>query len=227
MSRVLLIGAGGLGCPAALALLAAPAGLVSGLTLVDPDVVELSNLHRQTLYTDADLGRPKVEAACDALHRLAPTLPAVGIRARLTADNAAALLPGHAALIEGSDSIATKFLVNDLALRLGIPAVIGGVVRWSGQVLTVLPGRGMACYRCLFEEEPTGVPTCQEAGVLGPSCGVLGALLAAEALRLLRSEVPRFAGAILTADLLAGRFRRVPIAPRAGCPACAACATTK
>lgn len=219
---VLLIGAGGLGSPLALTLTARGVPL----TLVDGDRVELSNLHRQLLHSDARLGQRKVDSALAALRRVAPAaqLEAIvePIAEPLTPDNAAALCRGRALILEGSDSLPTKFLVNDTALCLGVPALIGGVLRFRGQLMTVVPGR--ACYRCLFEAPPPQAPSCQAVGVLGPACGVVAALQAAEALRILAGHPPRHAGAILDLDLLTGAFRRVPLRPRPGCPACAAAA---
>jgi adenylyltransferase/sulfurtransferase len=212
---VLIIGAGGLGSPVALTL--ARAGPVT-LGLVDDDAVDLSNLHRQLLHGEADLGRPKVESGRDALLRHGADV--VPIAARLGPENAREILAGWQVVVDGSDSIATKFLVSDTAVRLGLPAVIGGVVRWSGQLLTVLPGE-TACYRCLFEAPPAEAPpSCQEAGVLGPACGLIGALQAAEVRRLLAGQRPRYAGAVLVADLLSLRLRRVAIHRRTGCEAC-------
>lgn len=208
----------------ALSLAGAGAGNLS-LTLVDPDQVDLSNLHRQLLYGEGDVGRPKVESAQNSLSRRAPGLRVHPVKARLGPDNAAALLAGHDVVVDGSDSIETKFLVNDTALRLGIPAVIGGVVRFLGQLLTVLPGSG-ACYRCLFEQPPPpdSVASCQQAGVLGPGCGIVGALQAAEVLHLLRGEPPAYAGALLSVDLRSDSYRRIALSRRPGCPACAAAA---
>lgn len=216
--RVLVVGAGGLGSPVALGLLGLPA---LTLAIVDDDRVELSNLHRQLLHGEADLGRWKVESARDALRRRAPGWDIVPIAARLTAANADTLLRGYPIVVDGSDSIETKFAVSDAAVRLGAAAVIGGVVRFCGQVLTVLPG-ATCCYRCVFEEPPPPgtVVSCQEAGVLGPACGVVGGVMAGEVLRLLRGERPAYAGALLVADLLRDRWRRVPWPRRAGCPAC-------
>jgi adenylyltransferase/sulfurtransferase len=229
--RVLLIGAGGLGSPVALALTGPGDGArsaLTGLTLVDPDVVELSNLHRQILHGDRDLGRRKVDSAADRLAARTPAGFVCERRAvRLDADNAAALFAAHHLVIEGSDDLATKFLVNDTALRLGIPAVIGGVVRFSGQIVTVVPSLSsippLGCYRCLFEEppEPGLAATCQQSGVLGPSCGLVGGLMAAEATRILAGAPPLYAGRVLTVDLLRWRMRRVPLGPRPGCTACA------
>jgi adenylyltransferase/sulfurtransferase len=220
--RVLVVGAGGLGSPVALALAAARPAALRSLTVLDPDRVELSNLHRQLLHGERDLGRLKVDSAADRLRR--EGLEVRGLPERLTADNAPALLAGHDLVIEGSDDLLTKFLVNDEALAAAVPALIGGVVQWRGQVLCVHPAVPAACYRCLFEEPPSpdeDVATCQRAGVLGPSCGVVGGLLASEALRLLRGEAPRHAGALLSIDLLSWRIRRLAPRPRTGCPACA------
>jgi molybdopterin/thiamine biosynthesis adenylyltransferase len=219
--RVLLVGAGGLGSPVALALAAAPGARLSRITVLDPDRVELSNLHRQLLHGEGDLGRLKVDSAAARLRR--PGLEIRALPERLEARSAPALFAEHDLVIEGSDDLVTKFLVNDEAIGAGVPALIGGVVQWSGQVLCVHPGRPAACYRCLFEEPPgeeADVPTCQRAGVLGPACGVVGGLMATEALRILRGEPPRHAGALLSMDLLSWRIRRVAPRPRPGCAAC-------
>ncbi len=228
--RVLVIGAGGLGSPVALALTGGPPAAgparLAGLTLIDADVVELSNLHRQLLHGERDLGRRKVDSAADRL--AARGVPCERLAQRLDAECAPALIAAHDLVVEGSDDLGTKFLVNDLALRLGVPAVIGGVVRFSGQIVTVLPagaaGGPVGCYRCLFEEPPPdGTATsCQQAGVLGPACGLVGGLMAAEAMRILTGAAPLYAGAVLTLDLLRWRLRQIKLPPRPGCPACAA-----
>jgi len=199
--RVLVIGVGGLGAPAATALAAAGVGM---LGLVDPDVVEVSNLHRQPLYTGADVGRPKVEVATERLRGLAPALR------------------GFDVVLDGTDTIAAKFVVSDAAVAAGVPLVHAGVLGFRAQLLTVLPGRS-ACYRCVFEEAPPpgDVPSCQEAGVLGPVAALAGALQAAEAIRLLAGEPPAWANALLALDTQAGRWRTVPVAPNPRCPACA------
>lgn len=169
-----LIGIGGLGCPLALEL-----GLGGGrLLLVDPDTVELSNLPRQILFRTEDLGRPKVTAAADALVRRG--VPAT--RIETIADRWRPDLLGDV-VCEGSDNLATKFQVNDACIVAGVPFVIGGVLRHSGQVFPVRPGVD-ACYRCLFERPPEDGPTCADAGVLGPMCGLV-ALLQARCARAL------------------------------------------
>jgi len=210
-SRALIVGVGGLGAPAAMALAAAGVGT---LVLVDPDVVELSNLHRQPLYETADIGRAKVDVAASRLHGS----KVVTYRARFAPEHLAAC----DVALDGTDSIAAKFLVNDACVDAGVPLVHAGVLGFRAQLLTVLPGRS-ACYRCLFEEAPPpgDVPSCQEAGVLGPVPSVAGALQAAEALRVLAGVEAQHADRLLTFDLHAGRWRVVPVAARSSCPACA------
>jgi adenylyltransferase/sulfurtransferase len=210
-SRVLIVGVGGLGAPAAMAL--ADAG-VGTLVLVDPDTVELSNLHRQPLYETTDVGRAKVDVAASRLRGVR----VVTHRAHFAPEH----LAGADVVLDGTDSIAAKFLVNDACVDAGIPLVHAGVLGFRAQLLTVLPGRS-ACYRCVFEEAPPpgDVPSCQEAGVLGPVPSLAGALQAAEALRVLAGIAAHYADRLLTFDLHAGRWRVVPVAARPACPACA------
>jgi len=210
-SRALIVGVGGLGAPAAMAL--ADAG-VATLVLVDPDTVELSNLHRQPLYETADVGRAKVEVAASRLR----AVRVLAHRARFAPEH----LAGCDVVLDGTDSIAAKFLVNDACVDAGVPLVHAGVLGFRAQLLTVLPGRS-ACYRCVFEEAPPpgDVPSCQEAGVLGPVPSLAGALQAAEALRALAGIEALYADRLLTFDLHAGRWRVVPVAARPSCPACA------
>jgi molybdopterin/thiamine biosynthesis adenylyltransferase len=216
-ARVLIVGLGGLGSPAALALAEAGVGM---LGLVDPDRVELSNLHRQPLYTEDDLGTPKVEAAVVRLRDRHPSLRLEAWAARFDGE-VAQLLGGFDAVLDGTDSIAAKFAVNDAAVVRGVPLVHAGAAGTRAQLLTVLPG-ATACYRCLFEEPPPPdeIPSCQEAGVLGPAVVLAGTLQAAEAVRLLAGPGPMLAGRLLTFDTRTGSWRRI-IVPRR--PACAAC----
>jgi adenylyltransferase/sulfurtransferase len=217
-ARVLVVGIGGLGAPAARAL--AEAG-VGTLGLVDPDLVELSNLHRQPLYDDADVGAPKVEAAAARLRALAPALAIETHRRRCDADDAP-LFRRFDVVLDGTDTIAAKFDVNDAAVAAGVPLVHAGVLGWRAQVMTVLPGAS-ACYRCVFEEAPPpgDVPSCSEAGVLGPVPALAAALQAADALRIVTGVAPLYAGRLLALDLLDGRWRAVPLARNPRCPTCA------
>lgn len=214
MSRVLVIGAGGLGCPALFAL----GAQVDVVGIVDDDVVEPSNLNRQILYRSADVGRAKVEAARDALARRFPSLGIEVERARVDAGNVARIVHGWDLVIDGTDSFDAKFLINDACVRAGVPLVHGAVVRFTGQLMAVVPGA--ACYRCLFEAPPPpGVTlSCQEAGIVGAFAGVIGALMADEALAILAGK-PTLAGAMLVVDGRSDGKRRVAIRPRPGCPA--------
>jgi adenylyltransferase/sulfurtransferase len=216
-SRVLIAGVGGLGAPAAEALAAAGVGT---LGLFDPDVVDVSNLHRQPLYDDDAVGRPKAAVAADRLRALAPALRIEwGCRAIASGD--ARLVAGFDLLVDGTDSIAAKFLMNDLAVAADRPLVHAGVVGGRAQLLTVLPRR-TACYRCIFETPPPPdeAVSCTEAGVLGPLPGLAGALQAAEAVRLLRGERPAFADLLLTIDVWSGTWRSIPLARRLTCAIC-------
>ena len=216
---VLVLGLGGLGCPAAAAL--ARSG-VTRFTLVDDDSVDVTNLQRQTLYTDADVGRLKTEVAAERLRALSPFPEQVRCEQvvdRLLPDNALELSRGHALVLEGSDNFATKFLAADAAKLAGVAIAQAGAVRFAGWSLATEPARG-ACARCLFEDIPRGMPeTCAAAGVLGPVVGVLGALQAALALSLLwGQDVP---GTLFRYDALSGALRRHRVARRADCALCA------
>ncbi len=217
-ASVLIIGAGGLGSPAALYLAAAGVGTIG---LVDPETVVLSNLHRQILHATESLGRPK---ALSAKARLVALNPGVTVRAhqeRLTAANAAERLQGYDVVLDGSDNFPTRYLVNDACVRSGTPLVHGGVVHLRGQVLTVLPGRS-ACVRCVFPEPPEvgAVPSCQEAGVLGSAAGILGSLMAHEALKLLLGLGEPLTDRLVVFEGDRSRFREVPVRRDSGCAVC-------
>lgn len=216
----LVIGAGGLGGPVALAL--AAAGL-ERMTLVDEDAVETSNLNRQPLFGEADLGRRKTAAAADRIRHLHPGLRLEVVDARFGPENAAALVGAANVVVDASDNFATRFLANDVAVALGRPLVHGGVLRWTAQLLTVMPGK-TGCLRCLFEGPPAEgtVPTCAQAGILGALAGFTGGLMAAEALRVLAGERGAYAGRLVAYDGRTGRTRLVPVRVRASCPACSA-----
>jgi molybdopterin/thiamine biosynthesis adenylyltransferase len=211
---VLLIGAGGLGCGAALGL---AAGGAQHLIVIDDDVVDESNLHRQILHAQTALGQPKAESLAHTLRERFPEVEVTPVLGRFDGQSALRLATEAAVLVDGSDNLATKFLANDAAVLANKPLVHGAAVESWGQLLTV-PAGGGPCYRCLFEELPppdADAPSCAEAGVLGPVPGVIGALQAAEALRLLRGESPAFAGRIIRYDsrlmtMRPVRFRRNP-----------------
>jgi len=218
--RVLIVGAGGLGVPAAWAL--ARAG-VRGLTLVDPEPVELSNLARQVIYRMADVGRLKVEAAAERLTAEFPGLEIEPHAAELDAANASRFISAHDFTIDGTDNPRAKFVINDASIGAMRPFAYGGVIGMTGQAMTVIPGRS-ACLRCLFEEPPgeAEIASCREAGIIGPVAGVIGEVQAAESIRVLAGAAPRLAGRILTYDGgAAARMRIADVAARRGC-ACGA-----
>jgi molybdopterin/thiamine biosynthesis adenylyltransferase len=213
----LVVGAGGLGCPAALVLVEAGIGR---LALADDDTVELTNLHRQLLYREEDVGRDKLDAALEALRaRARPFQTLEAIRTRLLPENARSIVRGYDVVVEGADNYATKFLTADACRLEGRPVVHGAAVRFSSTAFSVSP-RGGPCYRCVFEDlpPPDAGLTCAEAGVTGPLVGVTGALLADLALGVL-SGAPRY-GTLYTFDGLRDRLRGVEIAARRGCNLC-------
>jgi len=215
----LVIGAGGLGGPALLTL---AAGGVGRLVVIDDDRVESSNLNRQPLFTEADLGQPKAAAAAARLQALRPGLQVTALARRFDAAEAVELAASVDVLVDGSDNFPTKFLASDAALRAGKPLVHGGVLRTSLQVLSVVPGFS-GCVRCLFEAPPPAgqVPSCAEAGIVGALAGFAGGLMGAEALRLLAGERGAYAGRMFVYEARTGRGRLVLVRRRAGCPACA------
>jgi adenylyltransferase/sulfurtransferase len=220
LREVIVIGAGGLGCPALYTLAPKLAERGLGVVVVDDDVVDRSNLHRQILHSTIDVGRPKIESARDALILRWPTLRVETRRVRVSSANARAVVRGAKVVLDGTDSIESKFLINDACVAERVPLVHGGVVRWSGQLMSVLPGQ--ACYRCLFEAPPSeAAPTCEQAGVLGPAAGVIGTLMADEALRILDGK-PALAGTMLVCDFQSDERRLVRIHRRRGCAACSA-----
>jgi molybdopterin/thiamine biosynthesis adenylyltransferase len=215
VSLVAVVGVGGLGCPAALAL--ARSGVA--LRLVDEDRVERSNLHRQGLYTDADLGEAKVLAARRALQREVPESAVEALVAHVTPESVDRVLAGVSIVVEGTDAFGAKFLLADRCAARGVPVVHGACVGWFGTVLTVTPGDG-PCYRCVFEDAPgcdEDTATCVTAGVYGPVPALVGALLAAEALRLLRGDRSN-AGRVLWYDGWQQQARELGPRRRDRCP---------
>ncbi len=217
-ARVLLVGAGGLGSPAALYLAAAGVGR---LGVVDFDVVDRSNLQRQVLYREADVGRPKVEAAAEVLRARNRHIEVVEHRLRLDAGNAEALAADYDVIVDGADNFATRYLTNDLAVLSGRPLVYAAIFQFDGQA-AVFAHDGGPCYRCLYPEPPPPAlaPNCAEAGVLGVLPGLLGLIQATEALKLLLGRGRSLAGRLLTVDALEMRFRELKVPRSPQCPVC-------
>ena len=214
-ARVLIVGAGGVGGPAALYLAAAGVGT---LGLIDHDAVALSNLQRQILFDTADVGRPKVEAAAMRLEGLNPHVAVQTFAERLTAENALARIEDFDLVLDGTDDFETRFLVNGACMTAGRPLVSGALGRWSGQV-AVFAGR--PCYRCLVPQMPPDAETCARVGVVGALAGVVGSMAALEAIKVLTGAGQPLTGRLLLYDGLAGTARTVRIAPDPACPVCA------
>ena len=218
MARVLCVGAGGLGSPAALYLAAAGVGT---LGIVDFDVVDFSNLQRQILYSSADVGRRKVEAAADRLTSLNPEIRVVTHETPLTSANALDILRGYGVVVDGADNFPTRYLVNDACVLLGIPNAYGSIFRFDGQA-SVFATRGGPCYRCLYPEPPPPglVPSCAEGGVLGVLPGIIGTIQATEAIKLILGVGTTLAGRLLLLDAMAMDWTSIRIARNVDCAVC-------
>lgn len=221
-SKVLIVGAGGLGSPAAYYLAAAGVGT---LGLVDHDIVDRSNLQRQILHTDARVGLSKIASARQTLEALNPTVKVVGHEEHLTSANVERLLAGHQVVLDGSDNFATRYLINDACVKLGLPNVHGAVYRFEGQVSVFWPGRPQRpgpCYRCLFPQPPPPefAPSCAEAGVLGVLPGVIGLLQATEAIKLLLGIGEPLVGRLLYFDALRASFSELRLERDPACRYC-------
>ncbi|MBA3485811.1 MAG: molybdopterin-synthase adenylyltransferase MoeB [Lysobacter sp.] len=222
-ARVAMVGAGGLGCPAAFYLVAAGVGT---LVLADDDVVDRSNLQRQILHTDARVGMGKVASARVALQALNPQIAIEAFDERITADNVEQLIATADVVLDGADNFPVRYLLNDACVKLGKPLVYGAVHRFEGQVSVFDAGRhrGVApCYRCLFPQPPPpeAAPNCSEAGVLGVLPGVIGVLQATEVIKLILGIGEPLAGRLLQFDALALRFRETRLAADPDCAVCA------
>ena len=217
-ARVLVIGAGGLGSPSSLYLAASGVGT---LGIVDCDRVEVSNLQRQVLFDTPGLDRSKAEAARERLQALNPEISVIAHTLELRAHNVRAVLQDYDVVLDGTDRMATRFLVNDACVMLGKPLVSAAIHRFEGQAMTYVPGRG-PCYRCLFPEPPAAgtVPSCAEAGVLGVLPGVLGSIQATEAIKLIVGAGEPLVGRLLTYDALEMRFQEFTFTRRVDCAVC-------
>jgi sulfur-carrier protein adenylyltransferase/sulfurtransferase len=218
-AKVLVIGAGGLGSPAAMYLAAAGVGT---LGLVDFDKVELSNLQRQLLHDTDDVGRPKVESARDRLNELNPNVEVMAHETLLTSENAFDILGGYDVVVDGTDNFPVRYLVNDATQMLGKPLVYGSIYQWEGQASVFMPGSDAPCYRCLFPEPPPPgtVPSCAEGGVFGVLPGIIGSVQAVEAIKLVLGVGEPLVGKLLIYDALSNEFTTVKLRWDPDCPVC-------
>jgi len=217
-AKVLMIGAGGLGCPVGYYLAAAGVGTIG---IVDNDQVELSNLQRQIAHSINTLGVNKAESAKRTFEALNTDVNVIAIKERINSGNILDLMKDYDIVVDGTDNFPTRYLINDACVMLKKPLVSGAILRFEGQVTTILPGEGH-CYRCLFEEPPPAglVPSCQEAGVLGVLPGVIGALQATEVLKLIIGKGKPLMNQLLIYDALGVDFRKVRVPKNRNCPVC-------
>ena len=218
-ARVLVVGAGGLGSPALLYLAAAGVGTIG---VIDDDIVSNSNLQRQVIHRDADIGTPKVFSAERAMKAQNPHIAVRPYNRRLTEDIAPELIADYDLVLEGSDNFATRYLVNRVAAKLGIPVVGGAISQWEGQLAVWDPGSGAPCYQCVFPEAPAEglAPSCAEAGVIGPLPGVIGTMMATEAIKILTEAGTPLRSRLLLWDGLDAEPRVIRTSKREDCPVC-------
>jgi sulfur-carrier protein adenylyltransferase/sulfurtransferase len=217
-SKILCLGAGGLGSPSGLYLAAAGVGT---LGFVDDDVVDASNLQRQILHATDRVGLPKVESARQAIAKLNPDVKVIPHQTRLSSENVLDIIKDYDVIVDGADNFPTRYLLNDAALKLGKPVVHASIYRFEGQVTTFIPYQG-PCYRCLYPAPPPPdmAPSCQEAGVLGVLCGVIGSLQAVEAIKLVLGVGKTLSGRLLMFDALGLKFREMKLRRDPACPTC-------
>jgi molybdopterin/thiamine biosynthesis adenylyltransferase len=217
-SKVLLLGAGGLGSPAAFYLAAAGVGTIG---LIDDDEVDLSNLQRQILHSTADVGRPKVDSATDTLKGINPDVDVGTYQARLTSENVMEIIADYDVIIDGCDNLPTRYLLNDASVFAGKPVVHGSIFQFEGQVTVFDPVNG-PCYRCLYPEPPPPemVPSCQEAGVIGVLPGIIGSLQAVEVIKVILGIGEPLVGKLLLYNALNQDFRKLTLRKDESCPVC-------
>lgn len=218
-AKVLVIGAGGLGSPALQYLAAAGVGTIG---VIDDDVVENSNLQRQTIHTNDRIGMPKVFSAQSAMQAQSPFVDVRPYHRRLTADIAPDLFEEYDLILDGTDDVDTRYLVNQTAVDLGKPLISSAISQWEGQISTFDPAQGTPCYRCIFPEPAADglAPSCAEGGVLGPLPGVMGAMMAVEAVKFLAKAGEPLRGRLLIYDALHAETRIIKVNKRPGCPTC-------
>ncbi|WP_294611988.1 HesA/MoeB/ThiF family protein [uncultured Roseovarius sp.] len=218
-ARVLVIGAGGLGSPVLLYLAAAGVGVIG---VIDDDEVDNSNLQRQVIHRDEDIGLPKVQSAAAAMHAQNPHVTVRPYQRRLTPEIAQELFADYDLILDGTDNFATRYLSNRIAAELSIPLISGALSQWEGQLSVFDPARGAPCYQCIFPEAPAPglAPSCSEAGVLGPLPGVVGAMMAGEAIKIITGAGQALRGEMLIYDALYGESRKIGLSPRETCPIC-------
>ena len=219
-SRVLVVGAGGLGSPLLLYLAAAGVGT---LGIVDDDLVDLTNLQRQVIHQTGSVGQPKVESAAQTIAAINPEVRAVPHQERATPENIARLIADYDVVADGSDNFETKFLLNDACYFARKTLVAAAILRFTGQVYTFKAREGgLPCYRCIFREPPPPgtVPTCAEAGVFGAHCGMVGATQATEVIKELLGIGDSLAGSLLLCEALSTTFRKIKVPRDPACPLC-------
>ena len=218
-AKVLIIGAGGLGAPAAMYLAAAGVGTIG---IADADEVDLSNLQRQIIHSTADMGKAKVQSAKETMQAINPDVTVNTYRTFVTSENIMELIADYDFIIDGTDNFPAKFLINDACVMAKKPFSHAGIIRFKGQLMTYVPGQG-PCYRCVFKEPPPkdAVPTCKQAGVIGAMGGVIGSLQAMEALKYIIGKGELLTGWLLTYDALTMEFRKIRLPKHtAGCAVC-------
>ena len=218
-AKVLVMGAGGLGAPALQYLAAAGIGTIG---VIDDDVVDNANLQRQVIHPDRNIGMPKVHSAAEAMRAQNPFVTVRPYQRRLTEDIAAELFGDYDIILDGSDNFATRYLVNRTAVAAGKPLIAAALTQWEGQISVYDPAHGTPCYECVFPEapDPMLVPSCAEAGVIGPLPGVVGAMMAVEAVKVVTGAGDTLAGRLLIYDALYAQTRTIALKPRADCAAC-------
>ena len=218
-ARVLVVGAGGLGAPVLQYLAAAGVGTIG---VIDDDVVDNANLQRQVIHRDEDIGKPKVFSAEAAMVAQNPYVIVNPYNRRLTRDIAPELIAEYDLVIDGCDNFETRYLVNEVCVAAKIPMISGALSQWEGQISVFDPARGAPCYRCVFPEAPAPelAPNCSVAGVVGPLPGVVGSMMAVEAIKLIVDTGAVLRGDMVIYDALYGESRKIGITRRADCPVC-------